>query len=428
MKFITLVILTFYIALNNISIANAQEVIDKIVAVVDNEIIMKSELDFQTLRLATERNIDPNTPGVKESVLNALIEEKLALAQANLDSIIISDEEVNARVDYQVEIFTQQFGSRERVEQMYGMSIEKIKREMRDDIKKNLMIQRLREQNFAGVEATRREVEEFFEMYRDTIGIIPDRVKIAHIFRNPKASESVKKQSYEFAKAILDSIKNGADFGTMAKKYSEDPGSAVQGGDLGFVKKGVFYPEFESAAFSLETGELSGVVESPVGFHIIQLIEKRGESINTRHILIKIKADERADLNTIDFLSDVRDSILKGFGTFADFARKYSEDRETAVFGGDLGSFYMNQMDKVLQDAVAKLKEGEISFPRRVEFGQDSYGYHIVFLEKKIPQHVASLETDYVEIKKLADEFKRQNRYQVWIEELKKKIFWEVKL
>jgi peptidyl-prolyl cis-trans isomerase SurA len=158
------------------------------------------------------------------------------------------------------------------------------------------------------------------------------------------------------------------------------------------------------------------------------LLERRGESINTRHILIKIKADEKADLNTIDFLSDIRDSILKGNGTFAEFARKYSEDRETSAFGGDLGTFYLNQMDKVLQDAVAKLKVGEISFPKRIEFGAGSYGYHIVYLETRIPQHTANPETDYAEIKKLADEFKRQNKYQSWIEELKEKIFWEVRL
>jgi peptidyl-prolyl cis-trans isomerase SurA len=428
MKIKPVILLTVTIILNFCCLIKAQQVVDKIVAVVDNEIIMKSELDFNVFRVASEKNIDPDTPGLKENILKALIEEKLALAQANLDSVIISDEEVNARVDYQIDIFTQQFGSKERVEQMYGMSIEKIKREMRDDVRKNMMIQRLREQNFASIEATRRDVEEFFETFKDSIGIIPEKVKISHIFRNPKTSENIKKLSSEFANAILDSIKNGADFAEMAKKYSEDPGSAAQGGDLGFVKKGIFYPEFESAAFSLEAGELSGVVESPVGFHIIQMLEKRGESIHTRHILIKIKADEKADLNTIDFLSDLRDSIIKGNGSFSTFAKKYSEDRETAVFGGDLGTFYINQLDKVLQDAVVKLKEGEISFPRRVEFGPENYGYHIVYLEKRVPQHAASLETDYPEIKKLADEFKRQNKYQAWIEELKEKIFWEIRL
>ena len=409
-------------------ILSAQEVLDKIVAVVDDEIILKSELDFQVNLLAAQRNVNPASPSFKQNVLNSMIEDKLVFAQANLDSIVVTDEEVTQRINYQIDVFVQQYGSREKVEQIYGMSIEKIKRELRDEVRKNLMIQRLRDQKFSSIEASRREVEEFFNTYKDSIGIIPEKVKISHIYRNPKASEKAKQAAYNFAKALLDSLNEGADFSELAKKYSEDPGSASQGGDLGFVKRGVFYPEFESVAFSLEVGQTSGVVESPVGFHIIQLIEKRGESIHTRHILIKIRADDQADLKTIDFLSEIRDSIVKGYGTFDDYAKKYSEDKETAVFGGELGTFYLSQLDKTLLDVVSKLKEGEISFPRRIEYGPDNYGYHIVYLEERVPQHSADLEKDYTEIKKLADEYKKQDKYKEWIKELKGKIYWEVRL
>jgi len=419
---------TFFIVSLITITANAQEVIDRIAAVVDNEIILKSELDFQVNLLAAQQRIDPNSPGVKDNVLNALIEEKLVFAQANLDSIVVTDEEVSSRIDYQLQLFEQQYGSRENIEKVYGMSIEKIKRELRDDVRKNIMVQKLQEQNFAYVEATRREIEEFFNTYKDSLGIIPEKVKIFHIFKRPKPSETVKENVRELAHAILDSIKNGSDFSEMAKKYSEDPGSAVQGGDLGFVKRGVFYPEFESVAFSLEENQLSGVIESPVGFHIIQLLEKRGESIHTRHILIKVKADDKADVNAIDFLSDIRDSIIKGNNTFSEYAKKYSEDKETNVFGGELGTFYMNQIDKSLIDVVTKLKKGEISFPRRIEYSPGNYGYHIVYLEERVSQHPASLETDYTEIKKLSDEYKKQKMYKDWIEELKSKIFWEVRI
>ena len=408
--------------------ANAQQVLDKIVAIVDDEIILKSELDYQVYLFAAQRKIDPQTPGLTAQVLDQMVEEKLALAQAHVDSIVVTDEEVSSRIEYQLQVFEQQYGSRENVEKIYGMSIEKIKRELRDDVRKNLMVQKLQEQNFAHVEASRREVEDFFNTYKDSLGIIPEKVKIFHIFRRPQPSETVKENAREFAQAILDSIKDGADFAEMAKKYSEDPGSAAQGGDLGFVKKGVFYPEFESAAFSLNDNELSGVVESPVGFHIIQLLEKRGESIHTRHILIKIKADDKADINTIDFLSEVRDSIVKGSGTFSEYAKKYSEDKETSVFGGELGTFYMNQIDKSLIDVVSKLKEGEISFPRRIEYSPGNYGYHIVYLESRVAEHPANLEADYTELKKLADEYKRQKMYKDWMEELKSKIFWEINI
>jgi len=407
---------------------SAQEAIDKIVAVVDNEIILQSELDFQTGIFASQRQLDPNTPGLKEQLLNSMIEEKLIYAQADLDSITVTEDDINQRIDYQINSFVQQYGSIANIEKIYGMSIDRIKRELRDEVRKSLMSQRLQEKNFGKVQASRREIEEFFETYKDSIGTIPEKVTIFHIFQNPKASEKLKKIFYEKALSLLDSIKAGADFSELAKNNSDDPGSAAQGGDLGFVKKGVFYPEFEEAAFKLNVGELSGIVESPVGFHIIQLLEKRGESINTRHILIKIKADENADLQTIDFLSTLRDSILKGVGTFQEYAKKYSEDKETAPFGGELGNFYISQLDKALLDAVGKLKQGDIGFPRRLEYAPGTYGYHIVWLQSRIPQHKASLTDDYAEVKKLADENKKQKEYAKWIESIKSKIFWEVRI
>ncbi|HVO74431.1 MAG TPA: peptidylprolyl isomerase [Ignavibacteriaceae bacterium] len=407
---------------------NAQEVIDKIAAVVGDEIITQSELEFQVNLYAAQRKIDPSTPGLKNQVLNTLIEEKLVYAQANMDSITVSDDEVKSRIDYQLEVFKQQYGSLSKVEEVYGMSIEKIRRELQDGVRKNIMVQKLQEKNFSDIECSRREVEDFFNNFKDSLGIIPEKVQIAHIFRNPRKSETVKLKYKKFAEEILDSIKAGADFAAMAKKYSEDPGSASQGGDLGFVKRGVFYPEFESVAFALKDGEISGVVESPVGFHIIQLIERRGESIHTRHILIKIKNDEESDLQTIQFLSDLRDSIVKSKGTFGYFAKKYSEDDDTKKFGGELGTFYINQLDKSFLDAVAKLKENEISFPRRFEYSADNYGYHIVYLEKRIPQHKADLKLDYDEMKRLADEYKKQKLYEKWIAELKNNIFWEVRI
>jgi len=410
------------------TITFSQEVLDRVVAVVDNEIILQSELEFQASLFASQRGIDPKSEGLKEQILKQMIDEKLVYAQAELDTIEVTDEEISQQIDYQINVFQQQYGSIANIEQMYGMGIDQIKRELRDDVRKNLMVQRLREKNFAFLEASRREIEEFFETYKDSLGMIPEKLKIYHIFRNPKATERIKNKAKELAQSLLDSIKAGAEFGPLAKKYSEDPGSAVQGGDLGFVQRGVFYPEFEAAAFALEEGELSGVVESPVGFHVIRLIERRGESIHTKHILIKIKADEDADLETIQYLSDLRDSVVRGSGDFKELAKTYSEDKETAAFGGDLGTYYLNQLDKHLLDVVSKLKQGEISFPRRLEYAQGTYGYHIVYLESRVPQHPASIEEDYTEIKRLADEMKKQKEYDQWIEKLKESIYWEVRI
>lgn len=411
-----------------ISTLLSQEVLDRVVAVVDNEIILQSELEFQLNIFAAQRKVNPDSEGLRKQILNSMIDDKLVYAQSELDSIIITDEEITQRIDYQIQVFQQQYGSIQRIEEMYGMSIERIRRELRDDVRKNLMVQRMQQTKFASIEASRREVEEFFVTYKDSIGQIPEKLTIYHIFRNPKANDRIKKKAHELAQALLDSIKAGVDFAILAKKYSNDPGSASQDGDLGFVKRGIFYPEFEAAAFALDEGEISDVVESPVGFHIIQLLERRGESIHTRHILIKIEPDDDADLETIEFLSDLRDSVINSSATFQDYAKRYSEDKETASFGGDLGTFYINQLDKNLLDIVSKQTQGEISFPRRLDYAPGTYGYHIVYLEERIAQHPADLDEDYKEIKRLADEYKKQIEYEQWIKDLKDEIYWELRL
>lgn len=401
----------------------AQQVLDKIVAVVNNEIITKSELNFQIDYVAAQKKLNPDNPELRRQILNQLINEKLAYAEANIDSITVTDDEVDQRVDYQIKSFEQQYGSVENLEKVYNMSLEKIKRKLRTDVREQLMIQKLQQKNFGDVQVTGKEVEDFYNRFKDSIGVIPEKVKIAHIFMSPKATAVLKAKYKAKAEAILDSIRHGADFAEMAKKYSDDPASASKGGDLGFVKRGVFYPAFEAAAYALKPGQVSDVVETPAGFHIIKLIEKRGETIHVRHILIKIKKDQNADLRTIEFLSAIRDSVVNGDSTFAYYAKKYSEDDATKPFGGDLGTFYLSQLDNNMKDVVSNLKVGEVSFPKRIDYGQGNYGYHIVYLEKRIPQHKVSLKIDYNELEKLTENYKKQQMYNEWIKKLKKDIY-----
>ncbi|MCF8242374.1 MAG: peptidylprolyl isomerase [Melioribacteraceae bacterium] len=418
------VLVFFIIGINVI----AQNVLDRVVAVINNETILKSELDFRVNYLAARSNLDPNDNDLQVKVLNQMIEEKLLYVQAELDSIQVPDERVDAQLDQQMNYFISQYGSREKVEQIYGMSIERIKREFRDDVRKEMMAQTVQQQKFGMIDVTRNEVHDFFEEFQDSLGLIPEKVELQHIFVNPKGGDKAKAAAKEKAKMILDSLKKGGDFAELAKQYSDDPGSASQGGDLGFVKRGVFFPEFEAAAFSLEPGQISGIVESPVGYHIIELLERRGESIHTRHVLIKVKGDDDSDLRTIEFLTDIRDSILSGEKNFEYYANEYSDDKETANYGGTLGTFEMSQLDKNLLTIVEKLKPGEISFPKRLNIDRDIYGYHIVKLVNRVPEHQASLEQDFEDIKRLAEFRKKQKLYEKWISKLKDDIYWEIKI
>ena len=418
----------FILFILTISSVSAQEIVDQIVAIVDEEVILKSELEFQVAMFASQRNLNADDPKIKEELLNKLIEDKLLYAQAVLDTVEVSDDDVNNQLDQVIAYYTNQYGSKERLETAYGMSTEKIRREMKEDTRKNLMAEMLKGQKFGQVDVTRREVKEFFEVYQDSLGLISEKFQIAHIFINPKSNDKLKLKSKQFAQTLRDSIIKGANFAELAKKNSDDPGSAAGGGDLGFVKRGVFYPEFESAAFKLKSGELSKVIESPVGYHIIELLEKRGESIHCRHILVKPKIDDASDLKAIEKLSEIRDSINKNINTFGYYAAKYSDDKETAKFKGVLGTFEVGQLEKSMLDQVYKLEEGEIGFPKRLEVGGKDYGFHIIKLLKRIPEHKADLVKDYDEIKKITEFKKREKLFKDWVKEIKENIYWETRI
>lgn len=406
----------------------SQTVLDKIVAVVDNEIILKSELDYQVNFTAAKENADPDDPKVKSRILDQMIEERLLYAQAELDSVTVSDEQVNEQLENQLNFFIRQYGSQENVEKIYGMSIDKIRRELRDDVKKSLMAQTLQQQKFGGVEVSRREVEEFFYTNKDSLGIIPERFTIQHVFVNPRGGERVKNKAKAVMQTIIDSLEAGADFADLARQYSEDPGSASRGGDLGYVKRGVFFPEFEAAAYSLRVGERSGIIESPVGFHLIELLDRRGESIHSRHILVKIKSDDEADLKAIELLSEIRDSVISGVNTIGYYASKYSDDVNSAKLDGELGVFEVTQLDDKMKEYVYKLEKGEISFPKRLEIDETTYGFHIVKMKDRVREHVASIENDFEDIKRISIFNKKQKLYKKWVDEIKEKVFWEVRL
>ncbi|MGK9477561.1 peptidylprolyl isomerase [Melioribacter sp. OK-6-Me] len=405
-----------------------QQVVDRIVAVVDDDIILHSELEFRANLEAAQRQLPRVDSTLLKNVLMRMVEEKLLYAQAEIDSVVVSDDQVKSQLDYQINYFIQQYGSQEKLEEAYGMPVEKIKRVLREDTRKNLMAQMLQQKKFGEVQVSRKEVEDFYEAYKDSLGMVPEKFELSHIFQNPRTGEQTKKRAYEFARSLLDSLIQGADFAYLAKKYSDDAGSASAGGDLGFVKRGIFYPQFEAAAFSLVPNQISDIVETPVGYHIIQLLERRGEAIHVRHILVKLKADEEADLRAIEFLNELRDSILAGKNSFEYYAKKYSDDKESAKFGGKLGIFEASQLDKSLLDLIYKMKEGDISYPKRMEIDPNSYGYHIVKLIRRIPQHKPNLEQDYDELSRLAEYYKRQKIYNEWMQEIKKRIYWEIRL
>jgi len=420
----TLIVCLAFVAFISTSQAQTKPVLDDIAAVVGNEIILKSELDYQVQLTAYQNKLDPNDSLLRKRVLEALIDDKLILAQAVLDSVTVTDAEVSRQLESRIQNLIKQLGSQQRVEEVYGMSLSRIRTEFSDDMRKQLVIEKLKQQKFGDMKISAADIRSFYNTYKDSLPQIPEQVTISHIFIVPKPSATARNQAYSLAKSLLDSLKNGADFASLAKKYSQDPGSASSGGDLGWARRGQFVPEFEHAVFALKRGEISDVVETQFGFHDIQLLDRRGDQVHVRHILIQVPHLQADDDSAIVLLDSVRARAMAGEG-FAKLAREYSQDQNTKDLGGDLGTLAVDQLEAPFLATVNKLKVDEISLPEKITYGK-SYGYHIVYLRNRILPHKVSLDGDYGRLSNMALSLKQNHAYLDWINKLKSQIYLKI--
>ncbi|MBP9095578.1 MAG: peptidylprolyl isomerase, partial [Ignavibacteria bacterium] len=317
-----IILISLYFPINSY----AQQEGDRILAVVGNEIILESDLQYQLSLYARQNKLTQIPPALAQEIFNSLITDKIILAKAQQDSIEVSDEEVTKELDNRIKSLIEQVGSQSRLEEIYAMSIVKIRMLLKEDLKKRMMTERLKRQKFgSGVKSTDREVREFYKTYRDSLPRATEEFEIAHIYIERKVSDAEKNWAKDKAKQILDSVKKGVDFSELAKRNSDDSLSAIQGGNLGYVKKGSFVKPFEEAALVLLPGEVSDLVETQFGYHIIKLIDKKGDGFTTQHILVKFPTFESSDLETIKFLTDLKGKIQSGQITFEDAAKEYSK-------------------------------------------------------------------------------------------------------
>lgn len=398
--------------------------LDKIIAIVGDEIIMESDLN-SALMILTYQNprLNPKDPSLRKQVLDNLINTKLMIAKAIQDSITVSDEEVNQYLDFWISEEVRRYGSEKRLEDVYGISITRLKLEYRDEVQKRLLAQKLQQQKFANVTVTPKEVEEFFEKYKDSIPEIPDQVELYHIVKEVEAITSSKSDIFDLAKRVRDSIIAGGDFADFARRYSADPGTRNEGGNLGWFERGKLYPEYEKAAFNLQIGEISLPVETPFGFHIIQTLDKKKDAVLTRHILFQIGLSNEDIERTKKFLSDLAERVKAG-ENFEELAKKYSDDKETKGFGGFLGKINVSDITSA---EIVNLPVGGITPPMLYKTEGAKTSYHIVYKKRFIPKHTPKLPDDYKQIEKIALFFKQEKLFQEWIEKLKQEIYWVIK-
>ena len=279
----------FVLGVMNFVPLNAQQLVDKILAVVGDNIILKSDIEIQYQQMLAQKQITEGDES-RCQLLDQQMLDKLFLAQAQIDSVQASADEIDAELDRRVKYFISMFGSREKLEEYYGKSIIELKDEFRIDIENQLIIDKMKGKVFSGLKVSPAEVKEFFKnIPADSVPFFNSELELGEIVMLPKVNEIQKEYTRQKLRKIRDDIQAGSDFSLQAILYSEDPGSAGGGGNLGIIARGELVPEFEAVAFRLNPGEVSDLVETPFGFHLIRVEEKRGEKIKVSHILLMPK-------------------------------------------------------------------------------------------------------------------------------------------
>jgi len=394
--------------------------VDKIEAVLGDEIILTSEIESQYLQYLSQGNTKSSE--IRCQIIEDLLFQKLLINQAKLDSLVVSDEEVEIEINKRLTYFEGQLGSIEKVEDYFGKSKAEIELELSKVIKDQFLAQRMQTQLTSSIKVTPIEVKDAYDLLSDTeIPTMPTQVEVAQIVIKPNITNKQKDKIRAKLNSFRERVYNGEDFKMLATLYSDDPGSASKGGELGFVNRGDLVPEFERAAFRLKKGEISEVIESQFGYHIVQLIERRGEQINARHILIKTKVNA-TELRAAKLKMDsIANQTSAGALTFDEAVSKYSDD-ENKNNGGLLLNpntmstlHILDDMAPALRLVVESLAEGEVSAPSVIQTQDENKAYRILRLNKRVETHKANLVDDFSKIKEYSINTKKQEILEKWM-------------
>jgi peptidyl-prolyl cis-trans isomerase SurA len=429
-KYITLLLMVLSMPFISYGQTDEGPVIDKIIAKVDNYIILLSDVEFAYLDLASRGALVGEEP--KCNVLQSLIGQKLLLAIAEIDSVIVPEAQVDSELANRMQYFINQSGGDiKALEEYYGKTLEEIQAEMRDDMKEQMIAQRMRSVISEEVTITPSEVRKFFNrIHKDSLPYFSEEVEVAQIVKIAKIGKEQKLKVETQLNDIKASIESGAHFDTMAEMYSMDPGSAKKGGELpGWYKRGQLAPEYEAAIFKLKTGEISSPVETDFGFHLIQVIERRGNEFRTRHILITPNSSDLDIEYTIDQLDSIRDLVVAGGQDFEKLAKDFSDDKMSAPSGGfflnnsGATSIAVDQLEPTVYFMLDTMKVGNVTKPIQFRMPSGKEAVRIMFYKSKTAPHQANLKQDWQKIQEAALNEKKTKAEAKWVKDSKEKVY-----
>lgn len=409
--------------------AGQQVLVDKVLAVVGDNIILQSDVEAQYQQMASQSPGQAMPPDSRCMIFDNLLLDKLFLSQAQIDSITVSPDEVDAELDRRVKYFISIFGSKEKLEDYYGKKIIELKEDFRDDIEKQLLSDKMKSKAFSNLKVSPAEVENFFKKIPDdSIPYFNSELELGEIIIYPKVSELEKSIAREKIEKIRDEILAGADFGVKAIQYSEDPGSQMDGGNLGWIERGEMVPEFESVVYRLKEGQVSDVFETPFGFHIALVDEKRGDKLKVRHILIRPRILESDTRLVAERLDSVLHQLQVDSLSWQNAVSKFSEDEQSKGNGGMMTNpktgnafFEKPDIDGQLLPVIDKMKVGDFSnvleYKTVDKTGDNKTGVRIIWLKSETKPHKANLEQDYSKIQMAAKAEKQQRALDAWVRE-----------
>ena len=419
-------ILIFFIL--NSCILLSQEtgnVVDKIVAQIGNQIILMSDVESQKQQVI-QSGLDPLNINTCE-ILEQLMANELLLDQALLDSISVSDEQVDAEMENRLRLLEEKFGSREKLETFYGETTNKIKDKFRVQIRNKILMQEMERKLVQGISITPKDVGAFFKSIpNDSVPFINMKLSFQQIVYYPKITKDDKKRAYDILSEVRTAIvDNGKSFETQARINSDDPGSASKGGKIE-ASAGMMVPQFESTVFQLKVGEISEIIESPYGYHIIKLISRKGQDYTCLHIL-KIPEYSPEAIDDASNRMDTCYQLLKENKiTWNDAVLRFSNDESTKQNQGIITNPItgdqtwdmedLNQVDQQIYVLTEAMEKGDYTKPNLyIDIYERKQGFRIVRLSERYSPHIANLQDDYSLIKRAAENDKKQKIIQNWI-------------
>jgi peptidyl-prolyl cis-trans isomerase SurA len=409
----------------------AQEMVEGVVAVIGDKAILKSEIEQQYLQLKAS---DFTNANLRCEVMEELMFQKLLSHQAEIDSLEVTEDEINDAIDQRIDYFVSQIGSEKKLEDYFGKTISQIREEFQTIFKEQRLAQRMESKITSGVKVTPQEVLKFYnKIPEDSLPLFPEEIYLSQLVVYPKVDKTERERITKKLNGFKQRVQNGEDFAFLASLYSDDPGSAKVGGDLGFVNKGKLVPKFESVAFRLQEGELSDVVETKFGFHLIQMVKRRGQQFNIRHILIKPNISSNAVEKAKTKLDSIIQFMAKDTLSFEQLAIKYSED-ESKNNGGVIvnpqtgsSSFVLEELEFSVSSTIDGLKENEYSKPTVFVSFDGRKGCRIINVDRIIEEHQANLKEDYDRIQSVALQEMKAQALNEWKKDKLKETYIDIK-